>query len=149
MNTIDFSPLYRTTVGFDRMATLLNSALGAEPATYPPYNIESTGENRYSISIAVAGFSESDIELEVERGVLSVRARKEKDDVERHYLHRGIASRSFERKFNLADHIEVTGAQLSNGLLHIDLVKEVPDAMKPRRIAIGSPTATGMGSVAA
>jgi len=137
MNTIDFSPLYRTTVGFDRMASLLNSALGSEPATYPPYNIESTGDNQYSIAIAVAGFSESEIELEVERGVLTVRARKVADESGRTYLHRGIATRSFERKFNLADHIEVTGADLANGLLTIELVKELPEAMKPRKIAIG------------
>ncbi|MEM9601535.1 MAG: Hsp20 family protein [Pseudomonadota bacterium] len=137
MTTIDFSPLYRTTVGFDRMVNLLNAAVGSEPSSYPPYNIEATGENTYSISIAVSGFGEDEIDLEVERGVLAVRARKAEDTTERRYLHRGIATRSFERKFNLADHIEVTGARLVNGLLTIELVKELPEAMKPRKIAIG------------
>ena len=140
MTNIDFSPLYRTTVGFDRMVNLLNAAVGSEPASYPPYNIEATGENTYSISIAVAGFGQDEIDLEVERGVLAVRARKAEDKAERRYLHRGIATRSFERKFNLADHVEVTGAELANGLLVIDLVKEIPEAMKPRKIAIGRDT---------
>lgn len=137
MNSIDFSPLYRTTVGFDRMVNLLNAAARSEPTSYPPYNIESTGENTYSISIAVAGFSQDEIDMEVERGVLTVRARKAEEATDRHYLHRGIATRSFERKFNLADHVEITGADMANGLLMINLVKELPEAMKPRKIAIG------------
>lgn len=137
MNTIDLSPLYRNSIGFDRMASLLDHAMRAEPTNpgYPPYNIEVLEENRYSISLAIAGFAESDLDITVEKGVLTVRGKKV-DDVERKYLHQGIANRAFERKFNLADHIEVTGADLSNGLLSISLVKEIPEAMKPRTIAI-------------
>lgn len=149
MTTIDFSPLYRTTVGFDRMVNLLNTAVGSEPASYPPYNIEATGDNTYTISIAVAGFADDEIDLQVERGVLSVKARKAEDATDRRYLHRGIATRSFERKFNLADHIEVTGAELINGLLTINLVKEVPEAMKPRKIAIGREVNAALANEAA
>ncbi|MDX1452086.1 MAG: Hsp20 family protein [Oleiphilaceae bacterium] len=137
MNTIDLSPLYRHSVGFDRLASLLDSAMNADAVTqsYPPYNIESLGENRYAITLAVAGFDKSELELQVEKGVLSVRGKKENAE-QRNYLHHGIANRAFERKFNLADYVEVTGANLNNGLLTIDLVKEVPEAMKPRTIAI-------------
>lgn len=137
MNTIDLSPLYRNSIGFDRMATLLDNALRTESAGsgYPPYNIEVLEENRYAISLAIAGFTESDLDITVEKGVLTVRGKKA-DDVERKYLHQGIANRAFERKFNLADHIEVTGADLSNGLLTISLKKEIPEAMKPKTIAI-------------
>lgn len=137
MNTIDLSPLYRNSIGFDRMASLIDNALRSDTAStgYPPYNIEVLEENRYSISLAIAGFAESDLDITVEKGVLTVRGKKE-DDVERQYLHQGIANRAFERKFNLADHIEVTGADLANGLLTISLIKEVPEAMKPKTIAI-------------
>lgn len=137
MNTIDLSPLYRNSIGFDRMASLLDNALRSESASpgYPPYNIEVLEENRYSISLAIAGFAESDLDISVEKGVLTVRGKKA-DEVERKYLHQGIANRAFERKFNLADHIEVTDADLANGLLTISLVKEIPEAMKPRTIAI-------------
>lgn len=137
MNTIDLSPLYRNSIGFDRMASLLDNAMRTEPTNpgYPPYNIEVLEENRYSISLAIAGFAESDLDITVEKGVLTVRGKKA-DEVERKYLHQGIANRAFERKFNLADHIEVTGADLSNGLLSISLVKEIPEAMKPKTIAI-------------
>ncbi len=140
--TIDFSPLYRNTVGFDRFANLLDSALRTETtgaSGYPPYNIEATDENNYAISLAVAGFAENELELEVEKGVLSVRGVKNSEDKnQNNYLYKGIATRNFERKFNLADFVEVKGASLTNGLLNIELVKHVPDAMKPKRIAISS-----------
>ncbi|MBC6907204.1 heat-shock protein [Saccharophagus sp. K07] len=137
MNTIDLSPLYRNSIGFDRLASLIDSALRSDSVTsgYPPYNIEMLGENRYAITLAVAGFDESELDITTEKGVLTVRGKKAKEE-ERHYLHQGIANRAFERKFNLADYVEVTGADLNNGLLTIRLVKEVPDAMKPRRISI-------------
>ncbi|MGI9317231.1 MAG: Hsp20 family protein [bacterium] len=140
MTTIDLSPLYRSTVGFDRFGSLLDTVMGAEKSAstgYPPYNIEVVGEDRYAITIAVAGFEESDLDIQVESGTLTVRGKLEKADVERKYLHQGIANRSFERKFTLADHVEVNGAELRNGLLQLSLVKEVPEAMKPRKISIG------------
>lgn len=139
MNTIDFTPLYRNSVGFDRMANLLDAAFRSDAAGsgYPPYNIESLDEARYAITLAVAGFSERDLDIHVEGGVLTVSGRKQEEG-ERRYLHRGIANRAFERKFNLAEHVEVTGAKLENGLLTIALVKEIPEAMKPRRIEIGN-----------
>ncbi len=135
---IDLTPLYRSSVGFDRLASLLDTALRSEQASggYPPYNIEITGENRYEITLAVAGFEESELELNVEKGVLTVRGRKAESQEERRFLHQGIATRTFERKFNLADHVEVSGAELKNGLLTISLLREIPEAMKPRRIAI-------------
>lgn len=138
MNTIDLTPLYRNSVGFDRLANLLDTALRSDNVStgYPPYNIEVTGDERYAVTLAVAGFSEADIDISVEKGVLTVRGRKE-DDAERKFLHRGIANRAFERKFNLADFVEVTGASLENGLLTIALRKEIPEAMKPRKIEIG------------
>jgi molecular chaperone IbpA len=139
MTTIDLSPLYRSTVGFDRFGSLLDTLMSAEKSAstgYPPYNIEVVGEDRYSITIAVAGFEESDLDIQVENGTLTVSGKQEKADVERKYLHQGIANRSFERKFTLADHVEVSGAELRNGLLRLSLVKEVPEAMKPRKISI-------------
>ncbi|GAB3289682.1 Hsp20 family protein [Parahaliea aestuarii] len=138
MNTIDLTPLYRNSIGFDRMASLLDAAFRSDAAGngYPPYNIESLEDARYAITLAVAGFAEGDLEINVEGGVLTVSGRKQEEG-ERRYLHRGIANRAFERKFNLAEHVEVTGARLENGLLTIDLVKEIPEAMKPRRISIG------------
>lgn len=140
MHSIDLSPLYRSTIGFDRLGALLDSALRTEnTATYPPYNIEVTGENRYAITLAVAGFEQSELDIQVEGGLLSVRGKKLDDSQNgRKFLHQGIAARSFERKFNLADHVEVTGAQLNNGLLTINLVKQIPEAMKPKTIAINS-----------
>lgn len=137
MNSIDLSPLYRNSIGFDRLASLLDSALRTDSVTpgYPPYNIEMLSENRYAITLAVAGFEQSELDLMVEKGVLTVRGKKAKEE-ERRYLHQGIANRAFERKFNLADYVEVTGADLNNGLLTISLVKEIPEAMKPRTIAI-------------
>lgn len=138
MNTIDFTPLYRNSVGFDRMASLLDAAFrsDASGSGYPPYNIESLDDARYAITLAVAGFTRSELDIHVEGGVLTVSGRKA-DEEERRFLHRGIANRAFERKFNLAEHVEVTGADLENGLLTISLVKEIPEAMKPRRISIG------------
>ncbi len=140
MTHIDLTPLYRSTIGFDRMANLLDSALRGEQTSngYPPYNIEVTGENEYGITLAVAGFEEEELNLQVENGVLTVRGKKASNegDKNRRFLHQGIAYRSFERKFNLADHVEVRGAELKHGLLTIQLVKEVPEAMKPKTIAI-------------
>lgn len=137
MNAIDLTPLYRSSVGFDRLGSLINSALTTESVSsgYPPYNIELLDENRYAVTLAVAGFSRGDLDIQVENGVLTVRGDKDAKD-EHKYLYQGIANRAFERKFNLADYIEVTGADLSNGLLTISLVKEIPDAMKPKSIAI-------------
>ncbi|MAM87697.1 Hsp20 family protein [Allohahella sp. A8] len=138
MTTIDFSPLYRSSIGFDRMASILDATLRGDQtsAGYPPYNIEVTDENRYAITLAIAGFSEDELDIQVEKGVLTVKGRKGGEEESRKYLHQGIANRAFERKFNLADHIEVRGADLKNGLLTISLVKEVPEAAKPRSIQI-------------
>ena len=140
MNTIDLSPLYRSTVGFDRLGALLDSALRTDQgSSFPPYNIEVTGDDRYAITLAVAGFDQSDLDIQVEGGLLSVRGKKGDDGKQEHkYLHQGIASRTFERKFNLADHVEVTGAQLANGLLTVNLTKEIPETMKPKTIAINA-----------
>lgn len=137
MNRIDLSPLYRSSVGYDRFGSLLDAAFQTEKtsAGYPPYNIEVVEEDSYAITIAVAGFKESELDLQVENGVLTIRGKKEAG-VESNYLHQGIATRSFERKFNLADHIEVVDADLQDGLLRVGLVKEVPEAMKPKSIAI-------------
>lgn len=140
MNSIDLSPLYRSSVGFDRMASLLDSALRTEQSSagYPPYNIEAIDDNRYAITLAVAGFDREELDIQVERGVLTVRGKKAEDGQdERHYLYQGIATRTFERKFSLADHVEVIEADLTNGLLTISLVKEIPEAMKPKTIDIG------------
>jgi molecular chaperone IbpA len=139
MRHVDFSPLYRSTVGFDRLFTMLDTLAAPEGAqTYPPYNIERTGENAYRISMAVAGFSDDEIAIEAHRNVLTVKGEKaeeeNKDDAE--FLYRGIASRAFERRFQLADHVEVNGAELKNGLLHIDLKRNIPEELKPRKIAI-------------
>ena len=144
MNMIDFTPLYRSTIGFDRLASLLDTAMRGEQNNvgYPPYNIEVTGENRYAITLAVAGFERHELDIQVERGVLTIRGRKGQDKEDRKFLYQGIANRSFERKFNLADYVEVKGAELNNGLLTISLLKEVPEAMKPRSIQIE----TGTGS---
>ena len=136
MNTIDLTPLYRSTIGFDSMASLLENALTTESsAGYPPYNIEVRDENRYAITLAVAGFDKGDLDINVENGTLTVRGKKSNEDT-RQYLHQGIANRSFERKFNLADYVEVTSADFVNGLLTINLIKEIPEAMKPKKITI-------------
>ncbi len=140
MSTFDLTPLYRTAIGFDRLADMLSNASRVDSGGYPPYNIESLGEDRYRITMAVAGFAENELDLVSERNTLTVSGNKQ--DVERsegsEMLYRGIATRSFERRFQLADHVEVVGAKLENGLLHIDLRRELPEQMKPRRIEIGS-----------
>lgn len=141
MRSFDLAPLYRATVGYDRIADLVDRVLTNDVAqpTYPPYNIEKTAENAYRISIAVAGFTADELNVEVKEGTLHVSARKAEDDQGRTYLHRGIATRAFERRFALADHVRVTGAAHDLGMLHIDLVRETPEALKPRRIEIGRP----------
>jgi len=138
MRTYDLSPLYRSTVGFDRLFGMLDSVTNGEAQPYPPYNIERTGENAYRVTLAVAGFGEGDLDIQSKENVLTVKGEKSEEKQEdREVLYRGIAARAFERRFQLADHVEVTGASLENGLLHIDLVREIPEAMKPRKIAIG------------
>ncbi|MFA7413518.1 MAG: Hsp20 family protein [Rhizobium sp.] len=141
MRHVDFSPLYRSTVGFDRLFTMLDGLGQPEQAqTYPPYNIERTGENAYRITMAVAGFDESELTIEAHANVLTVKGEKAEDDKaeQSEFLYRGIAKRAFERRFQLADHVEVKNASLKNGLLHIDLLRNIPEAMKPRKIAIAA-----------
>lgn len=144
MRTYDFAPLYRSTVGFDRLASMLDRAMTVDTSTsgYPPYNIEKTGEDAYRISIAAAGFADEDLSIEMRDHELVVKARKAGDDApDQTYLHRGIAARAFEKRFHLADHVRATGASTQNGVLHIDLVREVPEALKPRKIEIASGSA--------
>ncbi len=137
MRQFDFAPLYRSAIGFDRLAQLFDDAQRSESATqYPPYNIELVGEDKYNITMAVAGFDRSELEIETERDVLKVTGRRTKNDTQKNYLHRGIASRDFEHRFRLADHVKVIGASLENGLLHIALIREIPEVYKPRKIAI-------------
>jgi molecular chaperone IbpA len=138
MRTVDFAPLYRATVGFDRIADLMDRVLTNDVAqsTYPPYNIEKTADDAYRISVAVAGFAPDELTVEVKDGTLLVAARKEAEAESRTFLHRGIATRAFERRFALADHVRVTGALHEHGMLHIDLARETPEALKPRRIEI-------------
>jgi molecular chaperone IbpA len=138
MRQFDFAPLYRSTVGFDRLAKLLDSVGGFEADGYPPYNIERLAENEYRITMAVAGFAKDEFKVEVKESALLVSGEKKPDDKERTFMHRGIAARSFERRFQLADHVEVKGAELKDGLLHIDLVRNLPERMKPRTISIES-----------
>lgn len=139
MRTYDFTPLYRSAIGFDRLANLFDEALRADAQpSYPPYNIELVGEDKYQITMAVAGFDRSELEIESERDQLKVVGRKQKDETKRTFLHRGIAARDFEHRFQLADHVRVVGARLDNGLLNIELVREIPEALKPRRIEIGN-----------
>jgi len=140
MRGFDLSPLYRSTVGFDRLFATLDQLTNPENGqTYPPYNIERTGEDAYRITMAIAGFGEKDLTIEAKQNSLTVRGEKTTEESkEGEFLYRGIASRAFERRFQLADYVEITGASLENGLLHIDLVREIPEAMKPRTIAIGS-----------
>jgi molecular chaperone IbpA len=144
MRTFDLTPLYRSTVGFDRLFSLLDQTTGFESApTYPPYNIERTGENAYRITVAVAGFAEPELSIEVKENTLTIRGEKQtsKDEKNGEVLYQGIAARAFERRFQLADHVVVKGAALENGLLHVDLVREIPEAMKPRTIPIGNGSA--------
>ena len=138
MRTLDFSPFYRSTVGFDRVFDLLDSAtrLDASVSAYPPYNIEVTGEDAYRISLAVAGFGLDDLDIEVRENKLKVAGKQGEGDENTRFLHRGIAGRAFERQFHLADHVKVTNASLENGLLHVDLVREIPEEQRPRRIEI-------------
>ena len=143
MRTFDLAPLYRSTVGFDRLFSLLDQVSGVDAApSYPPYNIERTGENAYRITLAVAGFTEGDLSIETKENTLTIRGEKQKAESSGEVLYQGIAGRAFERRFELADHVEVKGATLQNGLLHVDLVREIPETMKPRQIPIG----TGAGS---
>lgn len=138
MRTFDLTPLYRSAVGFDRLAQMLESASRTSEQGWPPYNIQSTGENAYRIEVAVAGFSPDELTVEVKENLLTVTGRKTaNDDGERTYLHRGLAERDFERRFQLADYVVVKTADLANGLLTIDLARELPEALKPRRIEIG------------
>ena len=138
MTTLDFTPLFRSAIGFDRLASALESAYRSDAGGYPPYNIELMGEDRYRISMAVAGFREGDLDLQVKESILTVSGARKEEDKGHRYLHRGIANRSFERQFQLADYVRVEAAELKDGLLHIDLVREVPEAMRPRRIEIRS-----------
>ena len=138
MRTFDLAPLYRSTVGFDRLFSMLDGAGFEQAPTYPPYNIERTGENAYRISIAVAGFADNELTIETKENTLTVKGEKqEKTENQGEVLYQGIAARAFERRFQLADYVQVSGAQLANGLLHVDLVREIPEAKKPRQIPIG------------
>src|SRR5262245_17169298 len=140
MRPVDFAPLYRSTVGFDRLFNLLDSVTGLDQASpgYPPYNIERLGDNEYRITMAVAGFSQDELRVDVKEQTLTVAGAKKPEDKERQYLHRGIAARNFECRFQRAGHVEVKGADLQNGQLHIELVRNVPERLKPRTIAIGN-----------
>jgi molecular chaperone IbpA len=151
MRPIDFAPLYRSTVGFDRLFNLLDSVTGFDqgPAPYPPYNIERTGENEYQITMAVAGFGKDELRVDMKEQTLTITGEKKAEEKEREFLHRGIAARSFERRFQLADFVEVKGAELKDGLLHIDLVRNVPERLKPRTIAIGDSGSKQLESKAA
>jgi molecular chaperone IbpA len=144
MQTIDFTPFYRSTVGFDRLFNRLDGLVGQEAKTYPPYNIEKVGENAYRISIAVAGFSNGDIAIESKENVLTVKGAKPADaeGTKREFLHRGIAERAFELRFQLAEYVEVAGASLENGLLHLELKREIPESKKARQIAISATAKT-------
>ncbi|MDB5792238.1 MAG: heat-shock protein [Massilia sp.] len=135
MRTFDLAPLYRSAIGFDRLASLLEQRAESQPS-YPPYNVELLAEDKYRIVMALAGFSRDEVEIVAERDTLHVTGRKQKDATERTYLHRGIAARDFEQRFQLANHVKVTTASFDNGMLTIDLVREVPEALKPRKIAI-------------
>ncbi len=137
MRQFDLAPLYRSTVGFDRLAKLMDGVGGFEPDAYPPYNIERLGDNDYRITMAVAGFDKDEFKIDVKEQALIVSGQKKPEDKERVFLHRGIAARSFERRFQLADYVEVKGADFKDGLLHIDLVRNLPERMKPRTISIG------------
>jgi molecular chaperone IbpA len=140
MDRFDFSPLFRSTIGFDRLTRLVDAATRVDNAAlaYPPYNIEKTGEDSYRLTMAVAGFSSDDIDITVQENTLMVSGKGNKEEADDRFLHRGIARRAFERRFSLADHIKVVGASLDNGMLHVDLVRDVPETAKPRKVQIGS-----------
>ncbi len=144
MKTFDLTPLYKSAIGFDRFANLLDEAKRTEVQnTYPPYNIELTGENAYRITMAVAGFTDAELDIEIEADTLTIKGQRGKIDTSQQFLHQGIAARNFERRFKLADHVRVQNANLEHGLLHVDLVREVPEVLKPRKIQINNPdTAT-------
>ncbi len=144
MRTFDLTPLYRSTVGFDRVFDLLDSAGKAESTGYPPYNIERLDDNDYRITLAVAGFGEADLDLEIRENTLTITGARKDGDEGQQFLYQGIAGRSFERRFQLAEHVKVAGASLVNGLLNIDLKREIPEAMKPRKIAINGGEATNI-----
>jgi molecular chaperone IbpA len=138
MRHTEFAPFYRSAIGFDRLFQMLDQSAGFDSeSTYPPYNIERTGDNAYRITLAVAGFSPTELKIEVKEQTLSVSGEKAPETESKDYLHRGIAARAFERRFQLADHVDVTGANFENGLLHVDLVRNIPESKKPRTIAIG------------
>jgi molecular chaperone IbpA len=140
MDSFDFSPLFRSTIGFDRLTRLVDAATRVDNASlaYPPYNIEKTGEDAYRLTMAVAGFSEGELGITAQENILLVTGKAKTEEDENRYLHRGIARRAFERRFSLADHIKVGGASLVNGMLHVDLVREVPEAAKPRKVQIST-----------
>ena len=144
MRTLDFSPLYRSVVGFDRLADLLDAANSETANGYPPYNIERTDDNAYRIDIAVAGFKPDELSIEVKENLLTVQGRKVANDEARRYLHRGLAERNFERRFQLADYVLVSDAQLSDGLLSVSLRRELPEALKPRKIEISTAKADAL-----
>ncbi|MFV2056511.1 MAG: Hsp20 family protein [Thiohalomonadales bacterium] len=145
MRNFDLTPLFRSSIGFDHIPSMLDAATRGEQNTgYPPYNIEVTDEDNYRISLAIAGFNEDEVSIETENNTLKVSGTKTASAQDRKYLHRGIAARNFERRYQLADHVKVTGANLENGLLHIDLHREIPDAMKPRKIKIQSGTVANL-----
>ena len=134
----DYAPLYRSTVGFDRLFHILDQVAGNDDTTYPPYNIERLGDDSYRITMAVAGFSKDEVQIDVKEQTLTVHGEKSNDESTPDFLHRGIAARAFERRFELAEYVEVVGADLSDGLLHVELVRTLPERMKPRTIEIGS-----------
>jgi molecular chaperone IbpA len=138
MRTYDLSPLFRSSIGFDRLSRLIEASQATEAVAYPPYNIEKLGENAYRITMAVAGFGEGDIDIVVQDNALTVRGKAQAEPETAQFLHRGIAGRAFERLFQLADHVEVEGARLENGLLHVELVRRIPEQLKPRKIEIAS-----------
>jgi molecular chaperone IbpA len=138
MRTYDLSPLFRSSIGFDRLGRLLEASHAAEGAAYPPYNIEKSGENAYRITMAVAGFAEGEIDIVVQDNALTVTGKAQPEPEGVKYLHRGIAGRAFERRFQLADHVEVEAARLEHGLLHIELVRRIPESLKPRKIEIAA-----------
>ncbi|MGB1238277.1 MAG: Hsp20 family protein [Pseudomonadales bacterium] len=138
MRTLDLTPLYRSAIGFDRLASLVDSANRNDQPAFPPYNVELLAENEYRITMAVAGFSLDELSINSEQGSLTIVGEKQEDTAEHHYLYQGIAARNFERRFQLADHVKVIGARMENGLLHVNLLREIPEAMKPRSIKIES-----------
>lgn len=137
MRHFDLTPLYKSTIGFDRFASLIDSGFDNDANGFPPYDIERLGDNEYRIAMAVAGFSEDELDIELKENNLTIKGNKKADSEERNFLHRGIAARNFERRFKIADYVEVRTADLTNGLLNVDLVREIPEAMKPRTIKIG------------